>query len=46
MFCSVKTDEGNDEVVISLSLSGHLTYIFISPQASSQQIHVAPFSSQ
>jgi len=43
MFFSVKTDEGNDEV-LHLSLSGHLTYICIPPQASSHQIHAARFS--
>jgi len=42
MFCSVKTDEGNDAV---LHLSGHSTYICMPTQASSHQIHAARFSS-
>jgi len=44
MLCSVKTDEGNDGS--ASSLSGHLTYICMSPQASSHQIHAARFSGQ
>jgi len=46
MSCSVKTAEGSDGSASSLSLSGHLTYICILPQASSHHIHAARFSSQ
>jgi len=46
MFCSVKTYEGNDGNASSLSLLGHLTYIWMLAQASSYQIHEARFSSQ
>jgi len=44
MLYSVKTDEDNDGS--ASSLSSHLTYIFMLPQASSHQIHAARFSSQ
>ena len=44
MFCSVKTDEGDDAGFISLS--GHLTHICMFPQARSHQIHAARLSSQ
>jgi len=44
MFCSAKTDEGNDGSVSSLS--GHLAYICMLPQGSSHQIHAAHFSIQ